>query len=166
MEAIERILGLSGAGEAQLLLIGGEAGTVWLVAYLELGHDVSGWRGHGIDNGRSAVVAFALVVPVLCADAALYALQPGLGGMQLFGVLGGGSGLVAFRCMDWCVVVQRLPRLRRARLALLGLEQFPGVGQCLLGRDRRTLATARGRGPALAGGGLPGSGARGCRLLR
>src|SRR5688500_19741251 len=96
----------------------------------------------------SARVALALLVAVLGADAALDRVHAALRRMQLVRL---GPGLVRLEaglrrlCM---AAFQRLPGRRLAVVLLLGLEQCAGIGQRLLGRDRRLADTWRGTAAA------------------
>src|SRR5690606_26906567 len=137
----------------------------------------------------SAIIALALVVAALRADAALGRLQPALGGMQFRRLRRSLVGLVAAVCVHVVAAIELLPGLRLPVMLLLGFEQLAGVLQGLLRGDapprlcgclpaaplrRGRLARARGlrcflrRGVAAAGrrtGALPG-GLPGCLLRR
>src|SRR5690606_16971327 len=121
------------------------------------------WRIAGVSNGvlllrGSAIIALALVVAALGADAALGRLQPALGGVQF-----GGPGRRLLRLvagLDRLPVagVQLLPGRRLPIVFLLGFEQLAGVLQRLPGGDaapRAGLRLLRGRpGRDLFRGGL------------
>src|SRR5690606_21549152 len=84
---------------------------------------------------RSTIVALALVVATLRADAALRGLQPALGGVQFLRPGRRLLRLEAVRRRGWMRIAELLPGLRLAVVFLLGLEQLARVLQRLLRRD-------------------------------
>src|SRR5690606_26686323 len=83
----------------------------------------------------SAIIALALVVAPLRADAALRGLHPAFGGMQFFCLGSGLSGLETVLHRRRMRAVELLPWLRLAVVLLLGLEQLARVLQRLARRD-------------------------------